>query len=177
MKTRDLVKIGLFAILTAIGAYISIPFFYVPFTLQIVFTILSGILLGAKNALYSQIVYLLLGLIGLPVFSGGTGGIQTVLKPSFGYIIGFIFGAFIIGKIIEQYKNLNIINVFLATIVGLMVIYLFGVTYLYIILNLYMQKQTTLFWVLKNGFLIFLPVDMLKCFIATVIGIKLKKHI
>jgi len=177
MNTKNMVKIGLFAILTAVGAYISIPLFYVPFTLQIVFTLLSGILLGSKNGAYSQIVYLLLGLIGLPIFSGGTGGIQTVLKPSFGYIIGFIFGAYIVGKIVEGYKSFNILNVFLATVVGVFIIYLFGVTYLYLILNLYMNKGVTLFWVLKNGLFIFLPIDILKCFIASIVGLKIKRHI
>ncbi|SHE44886.1 MULTISPECIES: biotin transporter BioY [Caloramator] len=175
MKTRDLVIISLFSILTAIGAYINIPIFYVPFTLQIIFVIMSGIVLGAKRAALSQILYLLMGLIGIPVFAGGTAGIQVILKPSFGYIVGFILGAYTTGRIIEKVKRQNIVAYIIAGLLGLAVVYLLGVTYLYLILNIYFKKGVTMFWAIKNGILIFLPFDVIKCFIAAFVGLKINK--
>lgn len=175
MKTRDLVIMSLFSVLTAIGAYINIPVFYVPFTLQIVFVIMSGTILESKKAAISQILYLLMGLIGIPVFAGGIGGIQVILKPSFGYILGFIFGAYTTGKVVEKSKKQNLVIFTSATLLGLLVVYLFGVSYLYIILNLYFKKGVTIFWTIKNGILIFLPFDLIKCFIAAVVGLKIKK--
>lgn len=83
-KTRSLVYCALFTALIAVGAFIKIPIPVVPFTLQYLFTMLAGILLGSLSVL----AYMILGLIGLPIFSEG-GGIGYVFKPSFGYIIGF----------------------------------------------------------------------------------------
>ncbi|MCX7950699.1 MAG: biotin transporter BioY, partial [Clostridiales bacterium] len=77
-KTSDMTKIAMFSVLTALGAYIQIPIPYVPITLQVLFCVLSGIILGSRKAAFSQIIYVLIGLVGLPVFAGGTGGIQTI---------------------------------------------------------------------------------------------------
>jgi len=82
LSIREITQIGMFSALTAIGAFISVPIGPVPITLQSFFVILSGILLGSKNAMLSQVVYLILGLIGLPIFAGFTGGLQTIFKPS-----------------------------------------------------------------------------------------------
>ena len=87
-KTRSLVYCALFTALIAVGAFIKIPIPVVPFTLQYLFTMLAGILLGSRLGSLSVLAYMILGLIGLPIFSEG-GGIGYVFKPSFGYIIGF----------------------------------------------------------------------------------------
>lgn len=86
--TRDLILCALFTALSAIGAFIRIPVPLVPFTLQITFTTLAGLLLGSKKGAISIAVYVLMGLIGIPVFTQG-GGFSYVLKPSFGF-----FGSF-----------------------------------------------------------------------------------
>lgn len=175
IKTSDMTKIAMFSVLTALGAYIQIPIPYVPITLQVLFCMLSGIILGSRKAAFSQIIYVLMGLVGLPVFAGGTGGIQTIFKPSFGYILGFIICAYIVGKLIELSKELNFIKTLTVSVVGVAMIYFIGAIYLYLILNFYIHKPTTIYWVIRNGILIFLPADLLKCFIATIVGIKLKK--
>lgn len=175
IKTTDMTKIAMFSILTALGAYIQIPIPMVPITLQVLFCVLSGILLGSKKALLSQIIYLLMGLVGLPVFAGATGGLQTIFKPSFGYILGFLICAFVVGKLIEKTNELNFIRILIISIVGIAMIYIVGAIYLYLILNFYIHKPTTIYWVIKNGILIFLPADILKCFIASIVGFKLKK--
>ena len=88
LTTRELTLLPLFTVLTAVGAFIKIPLGAVPVSLQTVFVLLSALLLGKKAAI-SQGLYVLLGLLGLPIFTGG-GGIGYVLTPTFGYLIGFI---------------------------------------------------------------------------------------
>ncbi|XRD23823.1 biotin transporter BioY [Lysinibacillus fusiformis] len=103
-STLALVMIAMFAALTAIGAFIKIPLPIVPFTLQIVFVFLAGCLLGSRNGLYSQLVYIGVGLVGLPVFTQG-GGITYVVQPTFGYLIGFALAAYVIGMIVERIES------------------------------------------------------------------------
>lgn len=97
-RTKDLVLVGLFAALTAVGALLQVPFLPdVPMTLQTLFVVMAGLLLGPKGAFYSQVVYLLLGLVGLPVFAKGRGGLAHVASPTFGFLLGFILGAPVTG--------------------------------------------------------------------------------
>ena len=91
MKTKGVIYCGLFTALIAVGAFIKIPIPVVPFTLQYLFTMLAGLLLGSRLGTVSVLSYMLLGLAGLPIFSEG-GGLWYVFKPSFGYIIGFAVG-------------------------------------------------------------------------------------
>ena len=94
---------SLFTALIAVGAFIKIPIPVVPFTLQFLFTTLAGLLLGSKMGAVSVIAYMVLGLVGLPIFSEG-GGIWYVFKPSFGYIIGFCIGTYVTGLMAERMK-------------------------------------------------------------------------
>ena len=94
MKTKGVIYCGLFTALIAVGAFIKIPIPVVPFTLQYLFTMLAGLLLGSRLGTVSVLSYMLLGLAGLPIFSEG-GGLWYVFKPSFGYIIGFAVGTFV----------------------------------------------------------------------------------
>lgn len=90
--TRDLVLFALFTALIAIGAFIRIPVPFCPFTLQLLFTTLAGLLLGSRRGAASVAVYVFLGTIGLPVFTSG-GGPSYIFQPTFGYLLGFIGGA------------------------------------------------------------------------------------
>ena len=104
LKVRDMILVALFTALTAIGAFIKIPIGVVPINLQFLFTALAGIMLGSRLGCISQLVYVVLGLIGIPVFTAG-GGIGYVFKPTFGYLLGYIIGAYVIGKIAEESKR------------------------------------------------------------------------
>ena len=108
MKTKDLVLCAMFVALIAVGAFIKIPVPVVPFTLQFLFTMLAGLLLGPVNGALAVVVYIVLGLIGLPIFTQG-GGPGYIFQPSFGYIIGFAVAAYVNGKIATVYKG-NIIK-------------------------------------------------------------------
>ena len=96
---RGMAYASMFGALTAVGAYIMIPLPPVPITLQTLFVNLAGALLGGYLGALSQVVYILLGVIGLPVFAGGKAGAGVLLGPTGGYLIGFVVGAFVIGKL------------------------------------------------------------------------------
>lgn len=177
-KTKEIILIGLFAALTAIGAFLSLPNPLapaVPFTLQPLMVMLAGIMLGAKGGMLSQLVYMLLGLAGLPVFAGFMGGVGSIFRPSFGYIIGFIFAAGAIGHLSKD--SLSFGRVLLAALAGLFVIYLFGVPYLYVILNFVVGKTVSLATALKIGLLIYLPWDIIKALLAVAIGLVIRKRV
>ncbi len=129
VKIRFIPLAALFAGLTALGAYIFIPlpFTPVPITLQTFFVCLAGDILDANLAALSQIVYILVGVSGLPVFAGGAGSISVLIGPTGGYLIGFIAAAFIIGKLIKLKQDPNIVWVVFSNFIGVIVIYGFGV--------------------------------------------------
>ncbi len=139
INVRDMTLVALFAALMVVGAYLKIPLPWVSLTFQPFFCAFAGILLGARLGFLSQLVYIAMGLVGLPVFTQG-GGLLYVLKPSFGYLIGFAAGAYIIGKISETLGRVNVVNSAAALISGLVVIYAIGVPYTYLILRFYMHK-------------------------------------
>lgn len=175
ISTKELSLVAMFTALTAIGAFISFPIGPVPITLQSLFVILSGIVLGPKLGALSQVVYISLGLIGVPIFAGLTGGPQTIMKPSFGFIIGFVFASFIVGKISNPTKPISNKRIFIASLAGTITIYLFGLPYMYYILNIIMEKGLSFIQVFNIGCLLFLPGDFIKLIIASLVGVKLLK--
>ena len=170
MKTRDLVVCSLFAAMTAVLSQISIPLPNgIPLTLQLLAVFLCGVILGAKKGFISTLVYVALGAIGLPVFAGFTGGFQYIVGYSGGFIISFPLVAFIIGFVSE--KTDNMVLILLSTILGLIVSYTIGTLVFSLVTN------TSISASLAACVIPFIFTDLLKCFIATVIGLKLKKNI
>ena len=99
LSTVSMVLCGMFAALVAIGAFIQIPVPYMDyFTLQFFFVLLAGLILGADKGAISVGCYVLLGLVGVPIFAAG-GGIGYIFRPSFGYLVGFIVSAYVTGKV------------------------------------------------------------------------------
>ena len=133
ITTRDLVLASLFAALTAALSYVSIPvpFSPVPITGQTLGVMLSGALLGSKLGALSQVVYLILGVIGLPVFASGASGLASLLGPSGGFLFGFPIGAYITGIMLEKNKNASIFYMTVAIAVGgIVAVYLPGIAQL-----------------------------------------------
>lgn len=159
-KTRAMILAALFAALTAVGAFIKIPTPISSFTLQIFFTSMAGVLLGKKWGAASQIVYVLLGLVGLPIFTSG-GGLGTLLTPTAGFLLGMIPMAWLIGFLVEK-RGAGFWNICLACLAGLVVLYVIGLPYMHLILTVYLQKEWTIWQTIKGGMLIFLPWDFLK---------------
>jgi len=121
-----------FSILTAISAQISIPIKPVPFTLQTMIVLLAGAFLGAKNGAYSQVLYIFLGAIGLPVFAqtaDGTMGLARLIGPTGGYLLAFPVAAYIVGYLTE--KNQKYLTVIISMFFAELVVITFGTLYLY----------------------------------------------
>jgi len=175
-KIRNLVMVPFFTSLTAVGAFIKIPIPYVPLTLQTLMVMFAALILGSRLGALSQFLYLIIGLLGLPVFAHG-GGPGYVLQPSFGFIIGFIPGAYLMGKIVEGSDNLTFWRTVGALITGQIIIYVIGVSYLYLNLNYIIQKPISLFTTIKIGFLIFIPGDILKTIIASTVILPVRKRL
>ena len=135
ITTRDIVMCALFTALITAGAFIRIPVPVVPFTLQFLFTMLAGLLMGGRLGAISVGVYTFLGLVGLPIFAEG-GGIWYIFKPSFGYIIGFIVASYVTGRLVEKLKELKISRILAANFIGLLIVYAMGMIYYYIIYNI-----------------------------------------
>jgi biotin transport system substrate-specific component len=117
-----------FSLLTAVSAQIAIPVKPVPFTLQTMMVLLSGAFLGAKNGAYSQILYVFLGSIGLPLFANGSMGITVLFGPTGGYLFAFPAAAFITGYLIEL--NKKYFNVVLSMFAGSLLIIAIGILFL-----------------------------------------------
>lgn len=174
-RATDTVLVSLFAALTAVGAFIKIPIPHVPFTLQTLMVMFAGLILGSRRGALSQILYLVLGLMGLPIFAQG-GGPAYILQPSFGFLLGFAPGAFVIGKILEGDKSPSSARIFVSLLLGQGVIYLFGLPYLYLNLNLILHKTISISSVFMAGFLVFLPGDLLKTLIAALVAAPMRKR-
>lgn len=168
-----LILCAVFAALMTMGAYLRIPFPLVPLSLQTLFVLLAGLLLGKKWGCLSALLYLCIGLIGLPVFTEG-GGFSYVLKPTFGYIAGFCGGAWLAGLVSEKFRKQTFWGLFAACLPGLALIYLAGVVYCYGITNLYLGQQLPVAKVLVTGVLVCLPGDLLCALAAAGAAVRLK---
>ena len=138
MTTKRIVRISYFTMLTIVGGliHIPVPFTPVSITLQTLFVAMAGLILGARDGAFAQIAYMILGLIGIPVFSAG-GGISYVFQPSFGYIIGFPLQAFITGLLVRKQRTLCSWKLFLCAFTGVLVGYAVGIVYQVLIVALY----------------------------------------
>lgn len=171
-STRNLVLCSLFAALIAVGAFIKIPIPVVPFTLQFLFTMLAGLLLGGKYGAISVCAYIVMGLIGLPIFTEG-GGLLYVLKPTFGYIIGFAVGSYVTGKLANSVPNPGYCRLLAANFAGLGIVYLFGMVYYYFISNFYLGKHIGIWPLFLYCFFLAVPGDIALCFLGAVLGKRL----
>lgn len=168
----SLILCALFAALIAVGAFIKIPIPYVPFTLQVLFTTLAGIILGPKYGVLSVAVYLFIGLIGVPVFTAG-GGPGYVLQPTFGYLIGFLFGTFVTGYIAHRVPNPSIKRLLIANFSGLILIYTLGTVYYFFIAAFYTHTYAGLWSLFLYCILMPIPGDTLTCIICAFLGKRL----
>ena len=157
ISIKEMTLASLFAALTAIGSYIFIPlpFSPVPMTLQFLFTLLAGGILGKKLGLLSQLLYLFMGAIGLPVFAGGTGGLGIFFGPTGGYLIGFLPAVYLAGMGKDRLSiKLPLLSGALCTL------YICGISGLIILGGLDVNAA------LSAGVFPFIPGDLFKLLIA-----------
>lgn len=174
--TRHLVLVALFVALTGVGARLEIPMPYVPFTLQTFFVLLAGMLLGPRLGTLSQVIYLALGLVGVPIFARG-GGVGYVLQPTFGYLLGFAPAAYVVGLLTERRPEVKFSRFLVASSCGLAIVYLFGLVYLWTCTNLFLGKDLSLIQTLKVGLLVLLPGATVKSFLAATVGLEVRKRL
>lgn len=171
MSVRGMAYAAIFGAATAVGAYIIIPFPVVPITLQTLFVALAACLLGGRLGALSQFIYVLLGIIGLPVFSGGKAGLGVLAGPTGGYLIGFIAGAYVTGKLVEIRKEASIYWTAFSIAVGFLVIYTLGVIQLSFLAELGLKKAISV------GVIPFLIGDCLKIILASIVVIKIRDKV
>ncbi|HOJ12627.1 MAG TPA: biotin transporter BioY [Clostridiales bacterium] len=163
LSLKEMILVSIFAALTAVFSQISIqiPFSPVPITMQVLAVCLAAAILGKKCGTLSQIIYILIGIAGFPVFSGFKSGLGSLLGPTGGYILSFPFSAFIIGYTIEKQTKPGSMQMFFAMLSGLAVCYFFGTLWLGYTLKLSFSKA------LLMGIEWYLPLDMVKLFMAS----------
>ena len=137
-RTQDVIYCGLFTALMAVGAFIKITLplgiFEVTISLQVFFALLAGFLLGARNGFVSVLTYLIIGLIGIPVFAHG-GGLGYLLRPTFGFLIGFAFGALFSGMLSSREGKTSLPKLAIAAFIGEMAYYACGLIYYFRMFN------------------------------------------
>ena len=166
IKTRDLIYCALFAALTAIGAFLHFQLFQATITLQFFFTAMAGLLLGAKLGALSQLLYVALGLVA-------GGGFGYIFNPTFGFLLGLIPTAWVIGKIAE--KDRSAPRLLLACFAGLAVLYLVGLPYIALIVNVYKGGNVSGMTLATAYMLPYLPGDCLKIVVSVILAPRILK--
>ena len=171
LSTQELTKVAIFPALIAATAWISIPVgIGAPITLQTLFVMLAGIILGSRLGSFSIFVYVLLGAIGLPIFAGMNGGFGVLVGPSGGFLVGFILMAFMVGKM----KNVKIINneffnIFIILTISTIVLYMIGGAYLGYVLNLNLASTLAILTTFFFG-------DLVKITIVSYVHLNIRSH-
>lgn len=166
--TVQTLGISLFVLLTAIGAQLEIQRYPVPYTLQTWFVLMAGAFLGRRNGAISMFSYLLLGIMGVPVFSQWGYGLAKVLGPTGGYLLGFPIAAFIVGYLTENRRSFQWTAI--SMIAGMLTIYLLGTLHLYLV---YFHNWSDS---IAQGLLIFSWWDGIKILSAAGIASQLRKR-
>lgn len=162
----DIAECALFVALMTAGAFVKIPFPLVPLTFQTVISVLSGLLLGPKKGAASMAAYCFMGLIGIPLFTEG-GGIFYVIKPSFGYILGFIAAAAVSG-VISGKPSLPFWRYVLGALAAFLADYAVGIPYCIVAAHLSGVQNLLNLFIMGN--LVYMPKDAVLCFLAAVLA-------
>jgi len=174
MKTLDMVYIALFAVLIVVCTWIAIPA-AVPFTMQTFAVFCAMAMLGGKRGTLAVLVYLLLGAVGLPVFSGFKSGFAVLFSTTGGYLVGFIFIG-LIYHLVTKLLGVKTWTVALALIIGLVVLYAFGTAW-YMVLYAKTTGEIGIMTALGWCVFPFILPDLVKLALALVLTGRLKKHI
>lgn len=168
IRTKQMVLIALMTAVTCVLGPLSIPlpFSPVPISLTNFAIFLAIFILGMKNGTISFIIYLLIGAVGVPVFSSFRGGLQVLAGPTGGYLIGFIFLALIMGFALDHFDR-KLVPTIIGMIIGMAVCYAFGTVWLAKLLSLSFKEG------LMMGVIPYLPGDAAKIIIAAIVGPKL----
>jgi biotin transport system substrate-specific component len=164
---------ALFVALVTVGSFIRIPVGTDVYTLQFLFTLLAGLLLGARLGAAAVATYVLLGLVGVPVFASG-GGPGYILQPTFGYLIGFILQAWYCGEASRRLEKRTFRRLLVVNGVGMAIVYVIGISYFYFVSN-YVIDAPIAVWpvIFYCGILQIVP-DFLLCVAAAGLAVRLE---
>ena len=167
-----IIGVFVFINLTSFAAFVRIPlpFTPVPITLQTLFVLLSAACLGSKLGSISQLGYILLGILGLPIFAGAGSGLFYLFGPTGGYLFGFVFSTIFVGNFIKYSKN-NLFFTFVILSLGNLILLSSGIIWLKVLLGYRLSE------LLFIGFIPFIPGDLLKVLIASILYLKLKPRL
>lgn len=170
---RDMTRVALFTSLICIASLV-LKFggdIVVPFSILPLMVMLAGAVLGSSSGALSVTLYVFIGLLGIPVFAKTPyGGLAYVLQPTFGFLLGFIAMAFVIGKLLEYIKGKGLARYLLSMVVGIAVMYLVGLPYLYGIIKFFLGKPFTFWKAVEIGMLPFIGLDLVKGLLAAIIA-------
>jgi biotin transport system substrate-specific component len=171
LNTRELVLCGLFIALITAGTFIRIPVGTDVYTLQFLFTLLAGLVLGARLGAITVSAYVLLGLLGVPVFASG-GGPAYILQPTFGYLLAFILQAWLGGFYARQGSTVSYGRLLAANLLGMVIVYVIGISWFYLFSNYVIDTPIPLWTaIFYCGVLQVIP-DFLLCLAAAAIGLR-----
>ncbi len=181
MKRKNLIFTltlsALFCTMICIGSFIKIPIpNMIPMTMQTLFVLLTGLILPLKASALTTLTYMFLGLIGLPIFSGG-GGLGYIFMPNFGFIIGFVIGTIIMSLITQNIKNRTLFSYLAISLLGILIIYIIGILYFAFITNIYNKNDHSAIWFIQTVFLPFLPKDIICVLLSSFIAKKIKLNL
>ena len=167
ISTKQLTLCSLFTALAAAGAFLKIPMPLCPITLQFLFTNLAGLILGKRLGGASIGAYVIIGLLGLPIFTGG-GGIGYIFQPTFGFLVMFAVGAYAAGWFVEKF-GAGKWQWFTASMLNLILVFVFGTISYVWITNFYLQSGKNIMDMIIACAVLPLPGDILLCVISTII--------
>ena len=169
--TKKLTLSSIFLVLIIICSYITIPIFQIPFTMQVFAIFLTANILEFKYSFLTILSYIIMGLIGIPVFAGATSGFSVLFSGSGGFIIGFLFSSIIINISLKfELIKKNLLKIFILNFLALIVLYLFG--FLGIKINLKMNSL-----VIFNSMISFFILDLIKIILVCILSNRIKKQL
>lgn len=169
ITTREIALVALFAAITAVFSQISVPMPPVPFSLGVLGVMLTATVLPTRLAVCAQLIYLLLGAVGVPVFAGFQGGPHRLVGPTGGFLVAYILMAAVIGVILAQSPQYSFKRAFIANAAALLPCYLLGAMWLGFSMHLSFEQT------LMSAVLPFIPFDLLKACIAAAAGKRLRQ--
>lgn len=173
LTTREMTRTALFSALIClasiflkIGGEVVVPFSILPFMV-----LLTGGILGPRLGALSVTLYVLIGLVGVPVFAQSPfGGLTYVLHPTFGFVLGYILAAYVVGLVVQKIPSTSLWKFWGAMLVGIAALYLLGIPYLYGIIKFYLGKPFTMWKAIEVGLLPFIGLDLVKGLLAGVVA-------
>jgi len=173
LHTRELILCALFIALITAGTFIRIPVGTDVYTLQFLFTLLAGLVLGPRLGTFAVGAYVLMGLIGIPVFASG-GGPGYILQPTFGYLLGFIVQAYACGRLSRAWQVPRFSNLLAVNLIGMAIVYLIGISWFYLASNYILNAPIAVWTAVFYCGILQAPPDLLLCTAAAGLSLRFR---